>query len=161
MMRSTFFLVLCLFLTASCQNGQINSAPIEAISASEYDFFTDSFTGDNLKPEFSLKLIKEKTFEEKYQGQTANYKMTASGIHRGDAARPASILIKMEMDRVQSSLSGPGKRKNEIKYFCLPSGASPTSTQSKYTKAIRSLGYKDFEVYTSFLSEVFSETYLK
>lgn len=161
MIRSLLTITLLFVMTVGCQNGQENSTPIKALSTSEYDYFAKSFKESAVKEGFSLKNIKTKDFEEKYNDAPANYKMTASGIHRDGESKPSSILIKMEIDRVQSSLLGKGQRKSETRYICLPSGGSPESLHKTYNEQIRSLGYKDFEVYTAFLSEIFAETYLK
>lgn len=161
MIRFLTYFCLCFIMTVGCQNGQGNSTPIKALSASEYDYFAKSFKEDSIKEGFSLKTIKEKKYEEKYNDAPANYQMTALGIYRDGASKPSSILIKMEVDRVQSSLMGKGKRKTNVESICLPSGASPEGAYDQYNKSIRSLGYKDFEVYTAFLSEVFAESYLK
>jgi len=144
-------------LTIGCQNSQMNSAAVDPISDNEYAFFAKEYKGEAVKEGFGLKEISSKKYIEKYKNEPANYEMKAYGVQRSGSARPAALLIEMKIDRIQASLMGNGKRKAETRYICLPSGKSPEGNFDAYTKEIRSLGYKDFEVYTSFLSVVFAE----
>lgn len=151
------YVIISTLLTIGCQNSQMNSTPINPISDSEYEFFAKNYKGDTVKEGFELNEISSKKYTETYKSEPANYEMKAYGVQRSGSNRPAALLIEMKMDRIQSSLMGNGKRKTETKYICLPSGESPAASMDAYTKEIRSLGYKDFEVYTSFLSSVFAE----
>ena len=154
-----FLLSLSIFV--SCQNGSGNSVEknITAISSADYDYFTNDYKGENLKEGFKLEKIKEQSFKETYNNTPANYKALAYKVIQGSGDASA-ILIELQIDRQQSSLSGRAQRKSDTKYLCLPSAKAPESLHSKYIKDIQSLGYKDFEVYTSFLSRVFSDLYL-
>ena len=154
-------LLLSLSIFVSCQNGSGSSAEknITAISSADYDYLTNDYKGENLKEGFKLEKIKEQSFKETYNNAPANYKALAYKVILGSGDASA-ILIELQIDRQQSSLLGKAQRKSDTKYICLPSAKASESLHSKYVKDIQSLGYKDFEVYTSFLSRVFADLYL-
>ncbi len=154
-------LIMMMLIFISCQNGTGAAASknVTAISSTDYDFFTNDYKGENLKEGFQLEKIKEQSFKETYNSAPANYKAIAYKVIQG-SEDPSAVLIELQIDRQQSSLMGKAQRKTETKYICLPSAKAPESLHTKYTKDIKSLGYKDFEVYTTFLSRIFADLYL-
>lgn len=151
-----------MFFLFSCQNAGTgtsgnNAAKAPPLSASEFGYFAKEYKGSNLKADFKLDMIKEQSFEEKYKGSPAKYQAKAYNITRTGDNAPCGILVELGINRIQTALQGKGERKSETQYICLPSAKASANLHQQYNTAIRSLGYKDFEVFTSFLSRVLAE----
>ncbi len=144
----------------SCQEQSESTAEkkISPFNSSDYTYFTKTFSGDNPKEGYELEKVLEKSYQESYKQQPANYKLVAYKLKKSGDNSANSLLIEMEIDRMQSSIVGSGKRNRDTRYICLPSDKSPEDLHNKYNISIRELGYKDYEVYTAFLSRLFSKS---
>ncbi|MGB1206388.1 MAG: hypothetical protein ACPG5B_12110 [Chitinophagales bacterium] len=164
-MKQTISL-FCLFIaitfgSACSQSG--GKAEAVALSAGEYEYLTKEYSKT---PDAALEkgLSKEELFKKdtkvEFKNQDANYKFTAYKIAQGGTAN--AIFIKFEIDRLYTSLGlGSGtQRKQETRYFCIPSSASASTLLDSYDEAVQQLGYKDYEVFLRNLTELLREVYL-
>ena len=159
---SLFCLCAILALSSACNTGG-SKAESAALTAAEYEYLTKEYSKT---PDAALEkgLSKEELFKKdtkvKFKSEDADYKFTAYKIKQGSAA--SAIFIKFEIDRLYTSLGlGSGtQRKQEVRYFCIPSSASASTLLDSYDDAVQQLGYKDYEVFLRNLTELLREVYL-
>lgn len=165
--RITSFVLICFFSVAmlsSCQQGGASAdKAVEPISAFEYDYlvkeYPKSTTGTLEKGLLKEELYSQAT-KSKYRDQDANYVLTAYDIKRGEGEKPIAVLLKLDMDRVVSSLMGADKRQNDTEYFCIPSAKASEDLHKRFKIAVTDLGYKDYEVLMGHLTRLLAEVHL-
>ncbi len=157
-------LILVVGLQACNSNGTgANRARAKAITAIEYNYLVKDYaknTDANLSKGLSQKEVFTKNTSVTYKGEPATYKFTAFDImHEGETV-PTAVFVRFEIDRLFSSLGGQSQRKQETKHFCIPSAKASSGLHDSYNEAVQKLGYKDYEVFLSNLTQLFAEVYL-
>ncbi len=157
-----FVLLFFVFGFFACQNnaGSGASKNFAPLNEAEYTYFSTDFKPASLNEQFKLEKITEKSYNERYNNKPANYKLKAYKIIRQGDSAASALLIEMDTDRAQSSLTGKAKRKNDKQFICIPSSKSDSNLFKQYDAQTRNMGYKDAEVYTSFITQVLAELYL-
>lgn len=146
--------VLLLAFLPSCQKNQTTVTPI---NSQDYRYFAKEYATKGDKSGFLLKEVYTNSTKARYQNQAANYNFTASEIIRDGSEQAVSILIKLEVDRLYTSLSGPAKRNQKTHYICIPSEKAPANTWDQYNRTIADLGLRDYEVYISDLTKLLAK----
>ena len=158
-LATTILLGLLLTFLPSCQNST-SKTPIEPINSQEYLYFVKDYESKGAKSGYTLKEVYSNQTKARYQNQPAKYNFTASEILRDGSDRAAAILIKLEVDRLYTNLSGPSRRSQKTHYICVPASASPASTWDRYNRLIADLGLRDYEVYISDLTKLLAKLQL-
>lgn len=161
----TILVSICLCLT-SCQSGDSaggNKVSVTPISVAEYDYLTKDYPLAMDKP-MERGLTKEEIYNEKvatkYQDEEANFEFTAYNIKREGEAAPCAIFIAFNTNRLYTTLVGAPKRKMEKKYFCIPANKSSKALFDKHDFETQKLDFKDFEIYLSNFTKLFSKVAL-
>lgn len=167
MKKINLFLLLCFVSLGfnACQQEGGGAAAKEAVkpmTSTEYNYLTTDYAendeaamGNNLEK----KEVYTKKSTSKFHSEDANYVFTAYDITRKGENAPTAVLVKMEIDRLYSTL-GDYTRKQETKYLCIPSKKSNDALHKKYNEEVEKLGFKDYEVFLSNLSRLLAEVYL-
>ncbi|MGB0932518.1 MAG: hypothetical protein ACPGVB_17170, partial [Chitinophagales bacterium] len=160
----SLFLFICLISTGfyACQQEGATKEAVNPMSSAEYNYLTTEYVknvegamGNSLeKKEVYTKVVKSN-----FHGEDANYTFTAYDIHRKGEGAPIAIWVKLDIDRLYSTL-GEHTRKQETKYLCIPSGKASDALHTKYNEEVEKLGFKDYEVYLSNLSRLLADLYL-
>lgn len=147
----------------ACQ--QENTTTKEAVNpmtSSEYNYLIKDYA-ENDEAAMGKNLAKTEVYKKvensSFRGEDANYTVSAFDINRKGEAAPIGVLIKLEIDRLYSTL-GENTRKQKTKYLCIPSAKSSSALHDKYNEEVQKLGFKDYEIYLSHLSKLLSELYL-
>ncbi len=165
MKKISLFLFICLVSSgfyACQQEGGATKVAVNPITSAEYNYLADEYSknaegamDNNLeKAEVYTKEIKSN-----FHGEDANYTFTAFDIKRKGDSAPIAIFVKMDIDRLYSTL-GDYTRKQETKYLVIPSGKAEDALHTKYNQEVEKLGFKDYEIFLSNLSRLLAELYL-
>lgn len=165
MKKIGLFLFVCLisFGFYSCQQeGGTAKEIVNPITSTEYNYLANEYAknadgamGNNLEK----KEVYSKEVKSQFHGEDANYAVTAYDIQRKGENVPIAVMIKMDIDRLYSTL-GDHTRKQETKYLVIPSGKANDALHKKYNEEVEKLGFKDYEVFLSSLSRLLAELYL-
>ncbi len=158
-----FFVTLISFGFYACQQeGGANKETVNPMTSSEYNYLMTEYA-ENDAAAMGKNLAKNEVYKKEvtstFRGEDANYVVTAFDINRKGETAPIALLVKLEVDRLYSTM-GENTRKQETKFLCIPSAKSSSALHDKYNEEVQKLGFKDYEVYLSHLSKLLAELYL-
>ncbi len=158
-------LIACGFQLQSCQNAggsASGKSAATAITDAEYHYLVEEYSkkgGGSLEKGLKKSQIFNNESTLKFKDEDADYKFTAFRIS-GDDGQTKGVLIRFDIDRIFTPLSGSPKRDQQVKYLCVPSAASASTLHQHYVKQIRKMDYIDNEVFLSNLSKLLAEVYM-
>jgi len=164
----SFFLTISLLCFVACSedsntsNNKMAGSAAQALTAVEYDYLTKDYP-ENPDAPLDKGLTKAEIFSRKteidYQGEDAKFTFVAYTVKRNTDEKAVAILIKMDIDRLFTTLGGAPQRKQDAKYFCIPSHKSSSELYKRYNSAIQDLGFKDYEIYLDNLSRLLAKVH--
>ncbi|MEZ4888902.1 MAG: hypothetical protein R3E32_29520 [Chitinophagales bacterium] len=165
MRKIGLFLFICLITSgfyACQQEGGATKEAVAPITSAEYNYLTETYAKNDaaaMENNLEKKEVYNKDIKSSFHSEDANYVFTAYDINRKGENAPIAILIKMDVDRLFSTL-GDYTRKQEKIYLCIPSGKADAALHTKYNEEVEKMGFKDYEIYLSNLSKLLAELYL-